>query len=119
VVLVGAVILFALSSQSYQHAELRSAHSRLLRERQFQVDQLMRLESLWQQRTARQEIVPRAIAELGMEDRAVERRDFIALESSGPSSDDQPGFGDKIRAGFDRYGRISAAVAQDEREEQE
>jgi hypothetical protein len=113
IVLIGAVTLFTLSSQSHRAAELRGESSRLLRQRQYETDRLLHLQSMWQQSTSRREIVPRAITELGMVERVVEGKEIIALEMRSGDADARRPLGERIRAGFDRYGRVGAALADE------
>ncbi|HEX9640454.1 MAG TPA: hypothetical protein VGB13_04000 [Candidatus Krumholzibacteria bacterium] len=113
IVLIAAVTLFTLSSQSHRAAELRGENSRLLRQRQYETDRLLHLQSLWQQRTSRREIVPRAIAELGMVERVVEGKEIIALEMRSAEPNERRPFGERIRAGVDRYGRVGTALADE------
>lgn len=110
-VLLAAATLFIVSWQSHRSAELRSQYNYLVREKQYQQDRLLELETLWQQATSRREIVPRAIEELRMAERIVEPKEIIALRNPSQGNSSADSFGERIRAGFDRYGQIGAAHA--------
>jgi len=103
-------ILFVMALQAHQLDQLQRERTRLSQELSYEEDAYQRLVADWYGATRRDRIVPRAKAELGLEEPSGDEKEVVALRVE-PEPVPPSGLLEQLRRGLDRYGEIRSAVA--------
>jgi hypothetical protein len=103
-------ILFVMALQAHQLDQLQRKRTRLSQELTYEADAYQRLVAQWYHATRRERVMPRAKAELGLEEPQGDEKEVVALRME-PEPDPPNGMLEQLRRGLDRYGEIRSAVA--------
>ena len=105
--------LFALAWGANRVEQLECRRTDLQDEIEYQRDEYRRLLAAWLDATSREHVVPRAQFELALVEPRVEERTLLVLPEEERVRHGLPSFLEHLARGFDRYGEISSASAEE------
>lgn len=107
--------LFALAWGANRVEQLERRRTDLQEQIEYERDEYRRLLAAWLDATSRHQIVPRAQRELALVEPEVEDRMLLVLPEEERARSGLPPFLQQIARGFDRYGEVANANAEEPR----